>query len=185
MAELKSYVFSINGRTIHAKPMTRGAYNALRNWPADENPTDEGYLTLKTDPDALQNVPGFPGYVSWMPKSVFEERVGIAPDLFACGGLVTKSPELLTVPLTSGESFVPNARVSAITFGQKAVGLGFDPSGDPAVVASKRHYADAIDQLQMLRDGSTSQEQRRLASIAITETQAAQMWATKALTWKD
>jgi len=36
-----------------------------------------------------------------------------------------------------------------------------------------------------LRNTSTSQEQKRLASVAITQAQDAQMWATKAITWKD
>jgi len=36
-----------------------------------------------------------------------------------------------------------------------------------------------------LRNSSTSGEQKRLCSVAITEMQTAQMWAVKALTWKD
>ena len=43
------------------------------------------------------------------------------------------------------------------TFGEKAVGLSFNPSGDDAVA--------------------------RRASVAITEAQTAQMWAVKAITW--
>jgi hypothetical protein len=74
---------------------------------------------------------------------------------------------------------------SALTFGQKAVGLTFNPSGDAAVGYSKQKCADLIDQMNMLRTMSTSSEQKRLASIAITELQGAQMWAVKALTWKD
>jgi len=34
-------------------------------------------------------------------------------------------------------------------------------------------------------DTLQSGEHKRLASVAITEAQAAQMWAVKALTWKD
>lgn len=71
------------------------------------------------------------------------------------------------------------------TFGQKAVGLAFNPSGDDAVAKCKQIFADAIDQMNDLRNASGSQEARRLASIAITEAQAAQMWAVKALTWRD
>ena len=44
-----------------------------------------------------------------------------------------------------------------LTFGEKAVGLSFNPSG----------------------------ERRRMLSIAITEAQTAQMWAVKAATWSD
>lgn len=71
------------------------------------------------------------------------------------------------------------------TFGQKAVGLSFNPSGDDAVGNAKQDYAKIIDQMNDLRNGSESSEQKRLASIAITEAQTAQMWAVKALTWKD
>ena len=71
------------------------------------------------------------------------------------------------------------------TFGQKAVGLSFNPSGDDAVGTCKQKFADSIDQLHELRNSTTSGEVKRLASVAITETQSAQMWAVKALTWKD
>lgn len=71
------------------------------------------------------------------------------------------------------------------TFGQKAVGATFNPSGDDAVARCKQTFADAIDQLDQLRARSGSSEVRRLASVAITEAQTAQMWAVKALTWKD
>ncbi|GGH42971.1 hypothetical protein GCM10007423_40000 [Dyadobacter endophyticus] len=71
------------------------------------------------------------------------------------------------------------------TFGQKAVGLSFNPSGDDAVGKAKQIFADAIDQLNDLRSTTTSGEVMRMASVAITEAQTAQMWAVKALTWKD
>ena len=72
-----------------------------------------------------------------------------------------------------------------LTYGERAVGVGFNPSNDAAVAACKMNAAALIDQLQQLRETSTSTEQKRLASIAITEAQGAQMWAVKALTWKD
>ena len=72
-----------------------------------------------------------------------------------------------------------------LTFGQKAVGLNFNPSGDDAVGQCKLGYADRIDQLNNLRATNESSEVKRLCSIAITEAQAAQMWAVKAITWKD
>lgn len=71
------------------------------------------------------------------------------------------------------------------TYGQKAVGLSFNPSGDEAVARCKQIFADAIDQMAALRDVTASTEVRRMASVAITEAQTAQMWAVKALTWKD
>ena len=71
------------------------------------------------------------------------------------------------------------------TYGQKAVGLSFNPSADDAVAKCKQIFADAIDQMNDLRATSASPEAKRLCSIAITEAQAAQMWAVKAVTWKD
>lgn len=72
-----------------------------------------------------------------------------------------------------------------LTFGQKAVGLNFNPSGDDAVGQVKQGYANIIDQLNDLRTKSESPEQKRHCSIAITDAEAAQMRAVKALTWKD
>jgi hypothetical protein len=75
--------------------------------------------------------------------------------------------------------------MSEQTFGQKAVGLSFNPSGDDAVATCKQTFADVIDQMHALREASGRTEQARLASVAITELQGAQMWAVKALTWRD
>lgn len=72
------------------------------------------------------------------------------------------------------------------TFGQKAVGLNFNPSGESSVDRCKLQFANLIDQMHELRSNEmVSDEQKRLAGIAITEAQGAQMWAVKALTWKD
>ena len=70
-----------------------------------------------------------------------------------------------------------------LTFGEKAVGLTFNPSGDQTVHELKEAYAKVIDILDDMR-GDRS-EKARLASIAITEAQGAQMWAVKAATWRD
>lgn len=73
-----------------------------------------------------------------------------------------------------------------LTYGMKAVGITFNPSNMPEVDRCKMQHANCIDQMNELRNSSTaSAEQKRLASIAITEMQGAQMWAVKALTWKD
>jgi len=77
----------------------------------------------------------------------------------------------------------PNGR--PMTFGEKAVGLSFNPSGDPLVNAIKSQFAVAIDEMNALRLRATSPEVKRMASVAITEAQGAQMWAVKAATWKD
>ena len=71
------------------------------------------------------------------------------------------------------------------SYGEKAVGLSFNPSGDDQVNRAKSYFAHAIDQMNDFRNGpDTTPEAKRLASIAITELQGAQMWAVKALTWR-
>ena len=75
-----------------------------------------------------------------------------------------------------------------LTFGQKAVGLAFNPGGNPEVDTVKRQFAaiiDTLDELRRTAGAANRGEMGRLASIAITEAQTAQMWAVKALTWKD
>ena len=74
-----------------------------------------------------------------------------------------------------------------LTFGQKAVGLRFNPSGDSHVEDVKQLYAHVIDKMNALRNTAQANgehEKARLASIAITEAQGAQMWAVKAITWE-
>lgn len=72
-----------------------------------------------------------------------------------------------------------------LTFGEKAVGLSFNPSSNPLVDDLKRRYADVIDKLNDARATSESQDAKRYFSLAITEAQSSQMWAVKAVTWKD
>jgi hypothetical protein len=60
----------------------------------------------------------------------------------------------------------------------------FNPSGDPTVEAIKRKCADLIDEIHELRTNQPNAEIARMASLAITEIQAGQMWAVKAATWK-
>ena len=76
-----------------------------------------------------------------------------------------------------------NQGMRELTFGEKAVGLTFNPSGDENVKLIKEAYAAIIDTLNQLR-GEDRSEKARLLSIAITEAQTAQMWAVKAITWK-
>lgn len=71
-----------------------------------------------------------------------------------------------------------------LTFGEKAVGLSFNPSQDENVKMLKERYAAIIDHLNDLRNATEDGETKRLLSVAITETQGAQMWAVKAATWQ-
>jgi len=74
-----------------------------------------------------------------------------------------------------------------LTFGEKAVGLTFNPGGSESVNQIKRHYADAIDLLNEMREEAkeiNNTEKIRMFSVAITELQSSQMWAVKAATWQ-
>lgn len=75
------------------------------------------------------------------------------------------------------------------SYWEKAVGLSFNPSGDESVQKIKELYAKIIDIMDQERTpvwpNFWSSERNRLASIAITEAQAAQMRAVKAITWRD
>ena len=73
-----------------------------------------------------------------------------------------------------------------LTFGEKAMGVSFNPAGSPNVDKLKGLYAEIADVMNDIRSEATNQgngEQARLASVAITEAQGAQMWAVKAATW--
>lgn len=76
----------------------------------------------------------------------------------------------------------------AQTYGERAVGLSFNPSSNGDVDKLKRLYADVIDHMDDFRKGyikrGDNPEMVRLCSIAITEAQTAQMWAVKAVTWR-
>ena len=71
-----------------------------------------------------------------------------------------------------------------MTYGEKAVGLTFNPSNDDAVAQCKQEFAAVIDRINDLRNSTDNAEIKRMASVAITEAQTAQMWAVKAITWK-
>lgn len=72
-----------------------------------------------------------------------------------------------------------------LSFGEIAVGLTFNPSGDEKVNQVKRKCADLINDLDHFRKTSESSGAKRHCSIAITFLEDAQMRAVKALTWKD
>lgn len=78
--------------------------------------------------------------------------------------------------------------MAELSYGQKAVGLKFNPSGDPKVDRVKELYAELIDLCHDARREAvltSRSEQVRLFSIAITEAQTAQLWAEKALTFEE
>lgn len=71
-----------------------------------------------------------------------------------------------------------------LTFGEKAVGLTFNPSNDTKVQEVKELYAKIINLCNDLRTEVGQGEKGRLLSVAITEAQTAQMWAVKGITYQ-
>jgi hypothetical protein len=70
-----------------------------------------------------------------------------------------------------------------MTYGEKAVGLTFNPSNDTNVQKVKELYAQIIDLVHEMKTPEQS-EKNRLLSVSITEAQTAQMWAVKAITYQ-
>jgi hypothetical protein len=72
-----------------------------------------------------------------------------------------------------------------LTFGEKAVGLNFNPSGDAKVKRLKELYAEIID--IVLDDARPNNADTtlggRIRGRAINDAIGAQMWAVKAATW--
>lgn len=83
------------------------------------------------------------------------------------------------------EDEIGNGSLHPLSFGEKAVGLTFNPGGDEKVTKVKQLYAAIIDLMAEIRVEADRSEKGRLCSVAITEAQTAQMWAVKAITWKD
>ena len=77
-----------------------------------------------------------------------------------------------------------NSTGREMTFGEKAVGLTFNPGGNPKVDEIKKLYAQIIDLCNDLRTEAGQGEKGRLLSVAITEAQTAQMWAVKGVTYQ-
>lgn len=67
-------------KKVNAKPMSRQEYNDLRGWdlPVNEDGSDEGYLT--EDINAPSNLEGWDGYISWTPKTMFDDQFYEADD---------------------------------------------------------------------------------------------------------
>ena len=75
---LGSPVTYLGTKVIHAVAMTRAEYNAYRGWPlpSDEDGDDNGYLIENADDDR-PNVTDHVGYVSWLPRDVFEKSYSV------------------------------------------------------------------------------------------------------------
>lgn len=79
----------------------------------------------------------------------------------------------------------PDENVRELTYGEKAVGLTFNPSGDPKVQEIKELYAKIIDILANENPiNSETSLKGRILGRAINDAMGAQMWAVKAITYK-
>lgn len=77
-----------------------------------------------------------------------------------------------------------------LTYGEKAVGLTFNPSNTPEVDLIKRTCANAIDVIHDLRviekmKDDSSGEKVAQYTLAIRALQDGQMWGVKGFTWRD
>lgn len=71
------------------------------------------------------------------------------------------------------------------SFGQKLVGISFNPSSLSTVDEVKQKSAELID---LIQDGmliNSSDESLMIHNEAIRQIMSAQMWAVKAITWED
>lgn len=75
-----------------------------------------------------------------------------------------------------------------LTFGEKAVGITFNPGGMEQVNRIKRLSADLIDELNNQRMGNPSDlqngEKTAQFTLSIRKIQEGQMWGVKAATWQ-
>lgn len=75
-----------------------------------------------------------------------------------------------------------------LTYGEKAVGITFNPGGMPEVNDIKTKCAAVIDELNNQREvAKAANEGEKIAqfTIAIRAIQDGQMWGVKAATWKN
>lgn len=71
------------------------------------------------------------------------------------------------------------------TLGQKLVGISFNPSSMPSVDEAEQKAAELIDIVHANMFDSASEEALMIHNEALRRIMDAQMWAVKAITWKD
>lgn len=74
-----------------------------------------------------------------------------------------------------------------LTYGEKAVGLTFNPGGNETVNSIKKLCAAVIDELNAQRDVAKQEnngEKIAQFTLAIRAIQEGQMWGVKAATWQ-
>lgn len=82
-------------------------------------------------------------------------------------------------------SLTEGVEVRSLTFGEKAVGINFNPSEDPTVNEVKQLYARIIDIADQQRLEAGPGQKARHLSTAITDAETAQMRLVRGLTFKD
>lgn len=75
-------------------------------------------------------------------------------------------------------------REQPLSYGEKMVGMEFNPSGANSVLQIKRHCAGLIDAMDKLRSETEDPNVKFIATHAIGDVIAAQMMAVKAVTWR-
>lgn len=72
-----------------------------------------------------------------------------------------------------------------LSYGQKAVGITFNPGGSSSVNKIKELSAALIDELQRQNiQDARNDEQYKMYGYAIKAIQEGQMWGVKAATWQ-
>lgn len=100
------------------------------------------------------------------------------------GSTMSQAPNQHPEDMAAPTADKPDDQAGTLSFGQKAVGLTFNPSNNQDVNALKQQLATFIDVCHDRKEASQDPEVKRMYSIAITEAQTAQMWAVKAATWQ-
>lgn len=86
-----------------------------------------------------------------------------------------------------GGALAPKSERVELTFGEKAVGLTFNPGASDEVNNIKRAAASFIDTIyasQKIAESEGNGEKIAMCKLAIRDAQTAQMWAVKAVTWQ-
>lgn len=151
----------ISTKKVNATPMTRKEYTDLRGWvvPDNENPNDLGYLVEDLNADE-RNDENFLGYITWLPKRVFERTSQIQPTIFdvsdddkATEDLVVKLKlEAPRVDLGALTDKIKNISIlkyetnrgSIMRFAILTLENGFEVEGRPSISVSKENDNEQV-----------------------------------------
>jgi len=136
-------------------------------------------MTAKEKAKAIVNK--ITSHASWddwngVPRSYIERVISDGLDEYA-GELVQNRLNIKIKHKMSEENVTP------LTFGQKAVGLDFNPGGSDLVAQIKLNFSITIDHLNLCRAQTDNSEKKRMYSVAITDAQTSCKWAVDAASW--